>query len=105
MLANRYEFYQEFATDETIFAAVEIADNQATLKVKGRLHVVAIAGQKPGPIAALDVIVTIKGENTANFSLTKPNNGWPLGKYKFEALLLNAKGETIDSASHEFIVH
>lgn len=95
----------EFGTDDTIFAAVEIADNAKTLKVKGRLHVVEIAGQRPGPIQGLEVIVTIKGEDTANFSFTKPTKGWPHGKYKFEALLMNENGETIDTESHEFVVH
>lgn len=94
----------EFHADETIFAAVEIADNQATVRVKGRLHVVEIAGQKPGPIPGIEVIVTIKGEGTANFEFSKPTKGWPLGTYKFEALLLNGNGETIDTESHEFTV-
>ncbi|MBS1811137.1 MAG: hypothetical protein JST84_23440 [Acidobacteria bacterium] len=95
----------EFESDETIFAAVEISDNAKTLKVKGRLHVVEIAGQKPGPIPGLEVIVTIKGEDIANFSFSKPTRGWPHGKYKFEALLINENGETIDTESHEFTVH
>ena len=95
----------EFESDETIFAAVEIADNTKTVKVKGRLHVVEIAGQKPGPIPGLEVIVTVKGEDTANFSFSKPTRGWPHGKYKFEALLIDGTGETIDSESHEFTVH
>lgn len=96
---------EEFAPNETIYAAAQISDNNAVVKVKGRLHVVEIAGQKPGPIAALDVIVTIKGEGTANFEFSKPTKGWPLGTYKFEALLLDANGEQIDSDEHEFTVH
>lgn len=95
----------EFAPTDTIFAAVEIEDNPGTLRVKGRLHVVEIAGQRPGPIPGLEVIVTVRGNNTADFSFTKPNKGWPLGTYKFEALLLNANGEVIDSEEHEFTVH
>lgn len=95
----------EFESDETIFAAVEIAENTKTVKVKGRLHVVQIAGQRPGPIPGLEVIVTIKGEATANFQFSKPTKGWPHGTYKFEALLINENGETIDTESHEFTVH
>ncbi len=94
----------EFETNETIFAAVEIAENKKTLKVKGRLHVVEIEGQKPGPIPGLEVIVTVTGENVANFQFSKPTKGWPHGKYKFEALLINENGETIDTGSHEFTV-
>ncbi len=95
----------EFDTDDTIFAAVEIAENTKTLKVKGRLHVVEIPGQKAGPIAALDVVVTVTGDNTANFQFSKPTKGWPIGTYKFEALLINENGETIDTESHEFTVN
>lgn len=95
----------EFGVNDTIYAAVKIAENRGTVTVKGRLHVVEIAGQKPGPIAALDVNVTIKGENTADFQFSKPTKGWPVGTYKFEALVINAKGEEIDSDSHEFSVN
>jgi hypothetical protein len=95
----------EFESDETIFAAVEIEDNEKTVKVKGILHIVEIAGQKPGPIPGIEVIVTIKGEGTANFSFSKPTKGWPHGTYKFEALLIDGNGETIDTESHEFTVH
>lgn len=94
----------EFGTNDTIFAAVEIADNEKTVTVKGRLHVVEIEGQKPGPIPGIEVIVTIKGEGTANFQFSKPTKGWPHGKYMFEALLINENGKTIDTGSHEFIV-
>lgn len=94
----------EFEPEETIFAAVEIADNKKTVKVKGRLHVVKIEGQKPGPIPGLEVIVTVVGENIANFQFSKPTKGWPHGKYKFEALLIDESGETIDTESHEFSV-
>lgn len=95
---------EDFHPADTIFAAVEIAENAKTVKVKGRLHVVDIPGQKAGPIPGIETIVTISGEGTANFQFSKPTKGWPLGKYKFEALLINENGETIDTESHEFTV-
>jgi ribosomal protein L19 len=94
----------DFHPGDTIFAAVEIAENKKTVKVKGRLHVVAIEGQKAGPIPGIEVIVTVSGEGVANFQFSKPSKGWPLGQYKFEALLMNENGETIDTESHEFTV-
>ncbi len=94
----------EFGTNETIFAAVEISDNKKTVKVKGRLHVVEIEGQKPGPIPGIEATVAVVGENIANFQFSKPTKGWPHGKYKFEALLIDENGETIDTGSHEFTV-
>lgn len=96
---------EEFTTTETIFAAVAISKNQGTVKVIGRLHVVAIAGQKPGPIPGIETTVTIKGEGTANFQFSKPTKGWPLGKYKFEAEVFADNGEQIDSQSQEFTVN
>ena len=96
---------EEFATTETIFAAVKISKNEGAVTVKGMLHVVEIAGQKPGPIPATEVTITVKGDNTANFNFSKPTRGWPLGKYKFEAVMLNEKGEATDTQSHEFTVN
>ena len=95
---------EEFDPNATIFAAVEISDNKKTVKVKGRLHVVKIEGQKAGPIPGIEAIVTLSGEGVANFQFSKPNKGWPLGTYKFEALLINENGETIDTGFHEFTV-
>ena len=95
---------EEFTTTETIFAAVKISKNEGTVKVIGRLHVVAIAGQKPGPIPGIETTVMIKGEGTANFQYSKPTKGWPLGKYKFEAEVLAENGEQKDVQSYEFTV-
>ena len=95
---------EDFGPNETIFAAVEISENKKTVKVKGRLHVVEIEGQKAGPIPGIEAIVILTGAGTANFQFSKPTKGWPLGKYKFEALLINENGETIDTESHEFTV-
>ncbi len=94
----------EFDSDDTIFAAVEIEETKKTVKVKGRLHIVAVEGQKAGPIPGIEVIVTLSGEGVANFQFSKPTKGWPLGTYKFEALLMNESGETIDTEEHEFTV-
>lgn len=94
----------EFGTEETIFAAVKVAGIEHAVKVKGRLHVVDIAGQKPGPIPGLETIVTLSRDGVANFQFSKPTRGWPHGHYKFEALVIDENGETIDKESHEFTV-
>ena len=104
--AKMTEPTEEYDSDDTIFAEVEIAENEKTLKVKGRLHVIEVPGQNAGPIPALDLIVTVPaGKETVNFKWSNPTNGWPKGKYKFEALLIDASGKTIDTESHEFTVH
>ena len=104
--AKMAEPTEEYDSDDTIFAEVEIAENEKPLKVKGRLHVIEVPGQNAGPIPALDVIVAVPtSKDTANFQFSKPTNGWPKGKYKFEALLIDASGKTIDTETHEFMVH
>ncbi len=103
--AKMTEPTEEYDSDDTIFAEVEIAENEKSLKVKGRLHVIEVPGQNAGPIPALDLIVTVPaGKDTVNFKWSNPTNGWPKGKYKFEALLIDASGKTIDAESHEFMV-
>lgn len=107
-LGKDKEMQQEtktFEATETIYSAVTIASNPGTVKVKGSLHVVEIEGQKAGPIPGAETTVTIVGENTATFHFTQPNNGWPKGKYKFEALMLNENGEQKDSKSQDFTVN
>lgn len=94
----------DFDSDDTIFAAVEIEENTKTVKVIGRLHIVEVAGQKAGPIPGIETSVTLTGDGVANFQFSKPTKGWPLGTYKFVALLVDGKGETIDTEEHEFTV-
>jgi hypothetical protein len=52
----------EFHSDDTIFAEADIAENNKTVKVKGRLHIVEVEGQKAGPIPGIETIVTLTGE-------------------------------------------
>ncbi|HQR31667.1 MAG TPA: hypothetical protein PLK30_02945 [Blastocatellia bacterium] len=96
---------KSFEADETIYSAVAISNNPGDVTVKGSLHIVEIEGQKAGPIPATETTVTIKGDGSANFKFTPPNNGWPAGKYKFEALMLNENGEQKDSKSLDFTVN
>lgn len=106
-LGKDKEMQQEtktFEATETIYSAVTISSNPGTVKVKGSLQVVEIEGQKAGPIPGTETTVTIEGAGTANFNFTPPTNGWPQGKYKFEAMMLNEDGEQKDSKSQDFTV-
>ncbi len=94
-----------FEATDKIYSVVTIASNPGTVKVKAMLHIVEIEGQKPGPIPATETTATVEGGGTANFNFTQPNNGWPQGKYKFEALMLNEEGEQKDAKSQEFTVN
>lgn len=94
-----------FEATDKIFSVVTIANNPGTVKVKGTLHIVEIEGQKAGPIPATETNVTVEGDGTASFTLSAPESGWPKGKYKFEALMLNENGEQKDAKSQEFTVN
>ncbi len=94
-----------FEATDKIYSVVTIASNPGTVKVKAMLHIVEIEGQKPGPIPATETTATVEGGGTASFNFTQPNNGWPHGKYKFEALMLNEEGEQKDAKSQEFTVN
>lgn len=93
-----------FEAADTLYSDVEISMNPGTVKVKGNLQIVEIEGQKAGPIPGFETAVDVPGEGTAHFYFTPPTNGWPQGKYKFEALMLNENGEQKDSKSQEFTV-
>ena len=56
--AKMTEPTEDYDSDDTIFAEVELAENEKTFRVKGRLHVIEVPGQNAGPIPALDLIVT-----------------------------------------------
>ena len=67
---------EDFHSDDTIFAAVEISENTKTVKVKGRLHIVEVEGQKAGPIPGIEAIVTLSGEGILTFSsVNQPRAG------------------------------
>ena len=94
-----------FGANDTIYSAVVISSNPGDVSVKGRLHIVEIEGQTPGPIPGTETTVKLMGAGTTTFTFNQPNNGWPPGKYKFEALMLNEDGEQKDSKSQDFTVN
>ena len=73
--------------------------------MKGHIIIEDVAGQKPGGIPGTENTVEMPGSGDVNFNFTPPTNGWPSGKYKFEALMLNENGEQKDSKSQEFTVN
>lgn len=93
-----------FGPADTIYATVGVSNNPGPVKVKGRLLIEDVAGQKTGPIPGIENTVEMPSSGDVNFNFTPPTNGWPSGKYKFEALMLNEEGEQKDSKSHQFTV-
>jgi hypothetical protein len=93
-----------FDPTDTVYSVAEISNAPGKLKVKGRLVVDDVEGQKAGPISGLEDTVELGGSGTAIFTFTPPSTGWPKGKYKLEILMLDEGGEQKDQKSAEFKV-
>ena len=93
-----------FGPSDTVYALAEISNASEKLKVKGRLGIEDVAGQKTGPIPGLEDEVDLPGSGTATFSFTPPASGWPKGKYKVDVIMLNEAGEQKDEKSATFTV-
>lgn len=94
-----------FGSADTIYAIAVISNAPGKVKVKGQLAVEDVPGQKSGPIPELETTVDLPGSGTATFTFSPPPAGWPKGKYKLEALMLNENGEQKDQKTAGFTVN
>jgi hypothetical protein len=93
-----------FEPTDKIYAVAEISNAPGALKVKGRLIVDAVEGQKSGPIPGMETIVDLTGSGQATFTFSAPTAGWPKGTYKIEVLMLESNGEQKDQKTATFSV-
>ncbi len=93
-----------FAPTDTIYGVAEVSNAPSAVKVKGRLVAEGIEGVPDGPIPGLEKTLDLPGSGTATYTFTPPPSGWPPGKYKLEALMLNEAGEQKDQKSASFTV-
>ena len=93
-----------FGQHDPIYAVADISNASEKLKVKGRLVVDDVPGQKSGPVPGLEDTVGLPGSGTATFTFSPPAAGWPKGKYQLEVLLLNEGGETKDQKAASLTV-
>lgn len=94
-----------FSTGDTIYSVAVISNAPDKVKVKGHLIVEDVAGQQSGPIPGLEATVDLPGSGTATFNFSPPTAGWPKGKYKMEALMLNENGDQKDQKTTSFTVN
>ena len=85
-----------FASNDRIYAVADISNAPSAVKVKGRMLVDAVEGQKSGPIPGIETTVDMNGSGSASFTFTPPPAGWPKGTYKVEVLMLDSDGEQKD---------
>jgi hypothetical protein len=93
-----------FSPTDTIYAVADVSNVPDKVKVKGRLVIDSVEGEQSGPIPGLENTVDLPGSGNATFTFTPPAAGWPKGKYKVEALMLNDSGEQKDQKSASFTV-
>ena len=85
-----------FASNDKIYAVADISNAPSAVKVKGRMLVEAVEGQKSGPIPGIETTVDMNGSGSASFTFTPPPAGWPKGRYKVEIFMLDSDGEQKD---------
>lgn len=88
---------KDFAAGDTLYGTARIDNPPKDGKVTGRLVIVDVEGQQPGPIPGLETTLDLGGAmNSADFTFTPPTNGWPNGKYQMEVVLVDGTGAEKD---------
>ena len=93
-----------FGPHDTIYVVGTVSNAPGKVKVKGLLAFDDVAGQQPGPIPGLDKTLDLEGSGTATYTFTPPPDGWPKGKYKVEATLMDDSGAQKDQKTATFTV-
>jgi len=93
-----------FSPGDTIYAVATISNAPGKVKVKGRLSFEDVPGEQSGPIPGLETTLDLAGSGTATFTFSPPSDGWPKGKFKMEAMMLNEAGEQKDQKTASFTV-
>jgi hypothetical protein len=93
-----------FGPKDTIYAVANVSNVPGKVKLKGRLAIEDVPGQRSGPVPGLEDTVELSNSGTATFTFTPASAGWPKGKYKLEVLLLTETGEQKDEKSTTFTV-
>jgi hypothetical protein len=94
-----------FAKGDTVYALATVSNAPGAVKVKGRLVIDEVEGEKSGPIPGLEKTLDLPGSGTATYTFSPPPTGWPKGKYKVEVLLINEGGEQKDQKAADFSVN
>ena len=94
-----------FGANDTVYAVATVSNAPGAVKVRGRLVIVDVAGEQPGPVPGLETTLDLPGSGTATFTFTPPGGGWSKGKHKIEVFMLNEQGEQKDQKSADFTVN
>jgi hypothetical protein len=94
-----------FAEGDTVYAIATVSNAPGAVKVKGRLVIDQVEGEKSGPIPGLEKTLDLPGSGTATYTFSPPAAGWPKGKYKVEVIMVNEAGEQKDQKTANFTVN
>jgi hypothetical protein len=72
-----------------IFCILDFEGSDAIKAIKGVLIAVDVGDKAPPNFKVLEKVIPFDGHNsgTAKFDFSKPNAGWPVGKYKVDIYL------------------
>ena len=93
-----------FGASDTVYAVATVSNAPGAVKVTGRLVFDQVEGEQSGPVPGLEKTLDLPSSGTATYTFTPPPSGWPKGKYKVEAVMLNDQGEKKDEKSAGFSV-
>ncbi|HEY0407190.1 MAG TPA: hypothetical protein VGC89_15770 [Pyrinomonadaceae bacterium] len=94
-----------FSPEDKVYALATVSNAPDKMKLKGRLLIDNIEGQKQGdPVPGAETTLDLPGSATGTFTFTPTGGGWPKGSYKVEVSLINEEGEQKDQKMETFSV-
>ena len=94
-----------FAPGDSIYARAAVSNVPSKVTLKFRLFTEDVEGQpKNSPVPQFDVSVEMPSDGVGTYSLTPPNAGWPVGKYRIDVAMLIESGEQKDQETTSFTV-
>jgi len=95
-LPDAKEVQTTFKSDAPkIILHAELLDMQQGTKVSADWIAENTNGAAPPNFKIDSAEITVKDEDEATFSLSKPNNGWPVGDYRVDLLIDGAKAKSV----------
>ena len=94
-----------FGPNDTVYAVAQISNVPSKVTVKVRLILEKVEGQPENfPNPGTDKSYDVPSDATVKYWLSPPPGGWPAGKYRIEASMLNDNGEQKDQKTATFTV-
>lgn len=93
-----------FGANDVVYAVATVSNVPDKVKVRGRLVIVDVEGEQPGPVPGLEKTLDLAGSGTATFTFTPPQGGWSRGKHRIEVFMLDDSGQQKDQKSADFTI-